>query len=152
MMPDIIDINEQIPDILEAIKRHYDEYDWNIQWNPPHSHSLGGWIMVCRLGDYTCESNISKQLLMHQREAILRVEVIFDCAKGTIKKIDSLVKKDLKEGNLVVKNKLVTDENGNMSIEYWNQSKENIPKTLKDFQEKIFKDNPYSLIDFSETN
>jgi hypothetical protein len=145
-MPDLTDINENLPYILESIRNCYSDYNWDILWTDSHSH-VRGWIMLCRLGDYTCETNISHKMLLAQRGMEFQSEVIYECAKKTIEKIDSQVKQDLKAGNLIIKKKIVNNGDGTFSQEYYNP-----PKTFKEFQNKSSEDNPFSLIDFSVTN
>ena len=141
-MPHISDISLHVQDILDHIKAYHQDYNWSIQWMP--SSDLGGWMMFCSLGEFHHQLNISKEILMLQRGRAFQADILFDCAKRSMEGIDSLVKQQLKAGNLVMKEKLVNHEDGTHSIESYKP-----PKTFKQFQKRLPKDNPFSLTDFS---
>jgi hypothetical protein len=143
MMPHLSDINLHVQDILDHIKAYHKDYNWNIQWMSSHSDYLGGWIMFCSLGEFHHQLNISEEILILQRGITFQADILFDCAKKAMDGIDSLVKQQLKAGNLVMKHKLVHNEDGTHAIESYKP-----PKALR-FKKRLIKDNPFSFVDFS---
>ena len=134
------DLNDNIQHILDAIRIYNNEYDWDIQCMYPSAY---GWALFCYLGEYCYQLDISKEVFdLQYRRSLSAQDLLFIVAEKAKKAIDKLVKEDLKKGNLVIKNKLVTDEDGNQTIESYQP-----PKPQK--KNKPDKNNSFSLIDFS---